>query len=105
MGNESFLLLQVQELSLAQRNMTADDVTSLFQEMFSKALNKVSVGDIFSEEWDRYRKVRKTRRETEVVISGLSLCRKPGISFQPKVSLLFLKFLSMVFSWIWRRRI
>lgn len=51
-----FFFFQTQELSQAE-NMTVDDVAELFQQIFSKTLSKVSVNEVFSEEWDSYRKV------------------------------------------------
>ena len=47
------LVLQAQQLFLAQTNWTLDDVVTLFAKVFSQ----VSVSEVFSEEWDYYRKV------------------------------------------------
>lgn len=48
---------QAQQLSLSQNNLTVDDVSALFHKLFSKSLDMVSVSDVFTDQWDQYRKV------------------------------------------------
>lgn len=49
--------LQAQQFSMSQNNLTADNMSALFEELFSKSVDKASVSEVFTEQWDEYRKV------------------------------------------------
>lgn len=51
------VIVQAQQLSLSQNNLSVEDVSALFQEVFSGTLKDMSVSDVFTEQWDSYRKV------------------------------------------------
>lgn len=44
-------------LAVSDSALTVEDVSALFEKVFVKALKEVSVGEVFSDEWDIYRKV------------------------------------------------
>ena len=42
-----------------ERNWTQSEVSDLFQQIFAKSLKETGLNEVFSAEWDSYRKVRE----------------------------------------------
>lgn len=46
-----------EKLAPSEADWTVEEVSNFFQQVFSKSLKEVSVKEVFSTEWDSYRKV------------------------------------------------